>query len=53
MALEATRFLTQDAEPGVTTLIDALNGFNKLSHLEMLWKLCHRWPTGARFEFNC
>ena len=36
-ALGALEFLTQDAEPSGTTLVDALNGFNKLSRLEMLW----------------
>ena len=36
MELEATGFLTQYAGSGGTTLIDAHNGFNKMSRLEML-----------------
>ena len=52
-ALEALEFLTQEAEPSGTTLVDARNGFNKLSRLAMLWNLRHRWPAGARFAFNC
>ena len=52
-SLEALEFLTQDAEPIGTTLVDARNGFNKLSHLAMLWTVRHRWPAGARFAFNC
>ena len=51
-ALGALEFLTQEAEPSGTTLIDARNGFNKLSRLAMLWTVRHRWPTGARFAFN-
>ena len=42
-------FLTQDAEPSGTTLVDASNGFNEMSRLEMMWSLGHRWPAGARF----
>ena len=49
-ALEALEFLTQEAEPSSTTLID---GFNELSRLEMLWTVRHHWPAGARFAFNC
>ena len=52
-ALEALEFLTQDAEPSGTTLVDAHNGFNELSRLVMLWTVRHRWPDGARFAFNC
>ena len=52
-ALEALEFLTQDAEPGGTTLVDARNGFNELSHLAMLSTVQHRWPAGARFSLNC
>eukprot|EP00957_Ditylum_brightwellii_P028913 2184347-Ditylum_brightwellii.AAC.1 len=39
--------------PGGTTLIDARNGFNKLSRYAMLWTVQHLWPAGARFVFNC
>ena len=41
-ALEALEFLTQEVELGGTTLIDARNGFNKLSRLAMLWTVQHR-----------
>ena len=51
-ALGALEFLTQDADPSGTTLVDARNGFNNLSRLEMLWTVRHRWPAGARFAFN-
>ena len=46
-------FFTQDADPSGTTIIDACNGFNKLSRLEMLWTVRHHWLAGARFAFNC
>ena len=52
-ALEDPEFLTQDAEPSGTTLVDARNGFNDLSRLAMLWAVQHRWPARARFAFNC
>ena len=52
-ALGALEFRTQEAEPSGNTLIDARNGFNKLSHLEMLWTVQHRWTAGVRFAFNC
>ena len=52
-ALEALEFLIQEAEPSGTTLVDARNGFNDLSRLEILWTVRHRWPAGARFAFNC
>ena len=51
-ALVSLEFLTQDAEPSGTTLVDARNGFNELRRLEMLWTVRHRWPAGARFTFN-
>jgi hypothetical protein len=35
------------------TLVDARNGFNKLSCYAMLWTARHRWPKSARFAFNC
>ena len=52
-ALGSLEFLTQEAEPSVTTLVDARNGFNELSRLAMLWNVRHRWLAGARFVFNC
>jgi hypothetical protein len=39
--------------PEGLTLVDARNGFNKLSRYSMLWTVRHRWPKGARFAFNC
>ena len=41
-ALVSLEFLTRDAEPSGTTLVDARNGFNELSHLAMLWTVRHR-----------
>ena len=52
-ALGALEFLTQEAEPSGTTLVDARNGFNELSRLPMMWTVRHRWPAGARFALNC
>ena len=52
-ALEALEFLTQEAESSGTTLVDARNGFNELSRLEIPWTVRHRWPDRARFAFNC
>ena len=46
-------FLNQEADPTETTLVDACNGFNKLSRLTMLWTVWHSWPSGARFPLNC
>ena len=34
-ALVALEFLTQEAEPSITMLVDARNGFNELSRLAM------------------
>ena len=52
-ALGALEFLTQDADPSGTPLVDDCNGFNELSRLTMLWTVLHHWPAGARFAFNC
>ena len=52
-ALGSLEFLTQDAEPSGTTLVDARNGFNAMSYLSMLWTVRHSWPAGARFALNC
>ena len=46
-ALGALEFLTQEADPSGTVLVDACNGFNYLSCLAILWTVRHRWPTGA------
>ena len=50
--LGALEFLTEDAEPIGTTLVDAHIGFNELSRLEMLWTMRYCWPEGARLAFN-
>jgi hypothetical protein len=42
-----------DDGPEGLTLVDARNGFNKLSCYAMLWTARHRWPKGKRFAFNC
>ena len=51
-ALGDLEFFTQESEPSRTTLVDARNGFNALSCLEMLWTVRHRCAAGARFAFN-
>ena len=53
LALETAGLLNQDAETGITTLVDTRNGFNELIRLEMIWTVLHRRPTWARFTFNC
>ena len=53
LALETLEFLTQEAEPIGTMLVDARNGFNELSRLTILWTVRHRWPAGAGFVFSC
>ena len=51
MEMESTGFLTKEADPSGTTLVDDRNGFNKLSRLTMLWTVWHCWPAGVRFAF--
>ena len=51
-ALGDLELLTQDAEPSGTTLVDARNGFNELSHFAILWTVRYHWPEGARFFFD-
>ena len=52
-ALGALYFLTQDADPSGTTLVDDRKGFNELSRLAMPWTVWYRWPLGVRFAFKC
>ena len=51
-ALLDLEFLTQDADPSGTTLVDARQRFNELSCWAILWTVRHHWPVGARFLFN-
>ena len=53
MAPEVIKLLTQDDDPGGTTLVDDRNGFIELNRLAMIWTVHHRWTSGARFVFNC
>ncbi len=41
------------ADPIVSILVDARNGFNELNCGAMLWTAQHLWPKGATFAFNC
>eukprot|EP00957_Ditylum_brightwellii_P030888 2340803-Ditylum_brightwellii.AAC.1 len=52
-ALEEPARLVIGDGPGGTTLVDARNGFNKLSRMAMLWTVRHWWAQGAQFMFNC
>ena len=49
-SLGALEFFTKEAEPSGTMLVDASNGFNELSRLEMLWTVRHRWPAGGEIQ---
>ena len=52
MELGTTGFLTQEAEPSRTTVVDACNGFKKLGRLAMLCTMCHHCPEGGGFALN-
>jgi hypothetical protein len=34
-------------------LVDAKNTFNEMNRVAMLWVIWHKWPSCARFAFNC
>jgi hypothetical protein len=34
-------------------LVDAKNAFNEMNGVAMLWVIRHKWPSCARFTFNC
>ena len=50
--LRAIEFLTQDADPRGKTIVDARNGFNDMSRLEMLWSVRYCWAVWTRFALN-
>ena len=52
LALESTGIITQEADMGGTALVDARNGFNGMTHLEMMWTIRHCWTAGLRITFN-
>ena len=49
---EAKGLLTQEADPGRTTILDARGGFKELFRLAMLFTVRHCYPSGARLAFN-
>jgi hypothetical protein len=34
-------------------LVDTNNVFNEGNQMVMMWIICHKWPSGDRFTFNC
>ena len=44
-ALGSQEFLSQDADPSGTTLVDARNGLNELRRLAILWTVQHCWRS--------
>ena len=40
-------------EQDILLLVDAANGFNNISRLEMLWSVRHQCPCLSRFAINC
>ena len=36
----------------VFILLDTKNAFKKTNLIEMLWTVCHLWPSGSHFVFN-
>ena len=52
-ALVSTGLLTRELDPSGTTLVNARNGFNKLSRLVIMWTVQHIWTLDTRFVLNC
>ena len=52
LVLVVRGFLNQETDPGITTLVDAPNGFNNPSRLVVMWDVQHHWLAGTRFAFN-
>jgi hypothetical protein len=55
-AIHAMRLLWQShsaEEEWGFLLVDARNAFNEGNRMVMLWTVRHKWPSGARFTFNC
>ena len=53
IALGAIGMMTQESEPGGTTLVDSHNGSNELRRLTMLWTLRKIWELMVLFVSNC
>ena len=55
-AIHALRCLWQEHEEEEDwgfLLVDARNAFNEGNRTAFLWTVRHRWPSAARFAFNC
>jgi len=48
-----TTSVVKSGQPYATLLVDAHNGFSKLSCKVVMWTICHRWPSSCQFAFNC
>jgi hypothetical protein len=52
-AMQALWDLHKTEENWGFLLMDASNAFNEQNRIETLWAVRHKWPSGARFVFNC